>query len=239
MLTAYLDESWHDHKDFTIVAGFLGNAEQWEKCERDWKAGLGSRKHLHMKHLRWSKEERVGRLLNELGPIPHAAGLTALFAVARVADYEDLIDGTHMQKLLKGYQICVLAITHMLIQEIPANETFKLVFENQEEYANAVVQIHKGSQDQTPDGRKKWVSVEFVQKDDTVLTEPADYLVFALLHHAWDSQSKRARLCSPIIQNTRPAFGRDHREPKQKEILRGFVKQMIEKHPGLMRSRDA
>jgi hypothetical protein len=239
MLTAYMDESWHDHKEFAILAGFVGNAEQWGKCEKDWIEGLGNRKHLHMNRLQWSKEERVRKLLSRLGPIPHAAGLTAVFAVAKVDDYEDLIDGTHMQKLMKGYQICVLAIASIISKEIPADETFKLVLENQSEYANAVVEIHKGATDQTPDGRKKWASVEFVEKDDTVLAEPADYLAFALLQQARDRESKRALLCSPILQNTKPAWGRDHREPQHKEIIRRFIRQMAEKHPNLMRSKDA
>ena len=39
MLTAYLDETGHEGKDLVILAGFLGTAEQWEKCETDWRAG--------------------------------------------------------------------------------------------------------------------------------------------------------------------------------------------------------
>ncbi|HKD62298.1 MAG TPA: DUF3800 domain-containing protein [Terracidiphilus sp.] len=238
MLTAYLDESGHDRKDFALIAGFLGNAEQWEKCEEDWIAALGSRRHLHMNSLQWSKEQRVGRLLARLGPIPHAAGLTALYAVARVADYEDLIDGTHMQKLMKGYQICVLGIVNLLMQDTSPNETFKTVFENQNEYANSVVQMHKGSRECAPDGRKRWASVEFVEKDDTVLTEPADYLAYALLQQARDPQSTRTRLCFPILQNPRYALARDHRLPEHREILRKFIWQMTEQHPNLMRSKD-
>jgi hypothetical protein len=236
MLTAYLDESWHDSRDFALIAGFVGNAEQWQRCETDWKTALGRRRHLHMKELQWSKEARVGRLLARLGSVPHDAGLTAVFAVVRVADYEDLVDGTLMQKLMKGYHVCVLGIVNLLQQQVPRDETFKLVFENQDEYANAVIQIHKGSQEQTPDGRKKWASVEFVQKNDTVLTEPADFLAYALLQQARDHESKRTQLCSSILQNPRPAWGRDHRQSK--EVLRNFIKQTMEKHPNLLRSRD-
>jgi hypothetical protein len=237
MLTAYVDESWHDSRDFALIAGFVGNTEQWQKCETDWKKALGARSHLHMKALKWSKEPRVKKLLSGLGVVPHAAGLTALFSVVRVADYEDLVDGTQMQKLMKGYHVCVLGIVNLLLQQVPSDETFKLVLENQTEYANAVIQMHHGSQDVTADGRKRWASVEFVEKNDTVLTEPADYLAYALLQHARDSQSRRTQLCSPILQNPRPAWGRDHRQSK--EVLRTFIRQMTEKHPNLMRSKNA
>jgi hypothetical protein len=237
MLTAYIDESCHDRKDFALVAGFLGNAGQWEKCEENWKTALGNRRHLHMNRLRWTEEKRVSRLLDRLGPVPHDAGLTAIFSAVRVADYEDLIDGTHMQKLMKGYFICILGIVNMLMQEIPSNETFKLVLENQSEYANGIIQTHRGSQEFTPDGRKKWASVEFLEKDDTVLTEPGDFLAYALLQLARDPQSVRTRLCSPILQNTKPALARDHRQSK--EVLRSFIKGMTDKHPNLMRSKHA
>ena len=75
MLTAYLDESGHESKGLIILAGFLGNFDQWTKCEAGWKAALGKRQHLHTKELRWSKPERVKRLLESLGPVPHFAGL--------------------------------------------------------------------------------------------------------------------------------------------------------------------
>ena len=98
MLTAYLDETGHEGKDLVILAGFLGTAEQWEKCEADWRSGLGKRKHLHMAELRWSRPERLRPLLSTLGPIPHAAGLQAVYSAVKIADYADLVDGTMMQK---------------------------------------------------------------------------------------------------------------------------------------------
>jgi len=236
MLTAYVDESNHNEKDFAVVAGFVGDPEQWGQCEADWRAALRPRRHLHMNNLRWANEKRVSGLLNRLGPIPHNAGLTAIFSAVRVADYEDLVDGTHMQKVMKGYLICVLGIVNLLMHQIPLNETFTLVLENQTEYAGGIIQTHRGSQEQTPDGRKRWASVEFIEKNNTVLTEPGDFLAYALLQQTRDPQSTRTQLCSPILQNPRPAWGRDHREARHREILRTFVKQMTEKHSNLMRS---
>jgi len=143
-----------------------------------------------------------------------------------------------MQKVMKGYLICILGIVNVLMQELRPDETFRLVLENQLEYANGVIQTHLGSLDTTPDGRKRWASVEFVHKDDTVLTEPADFLAYALMQQVRDPHSARAKLCSPILQNTRPAWGRDHRDERNKESLRTFVAQMAQKHPDLMCPKD-
>jgi hypothetical protein len=239
MLIAYLDESCHDKKDLALVAGFVGTFEQWEKCERDWRIALGDRQHLHLKRLRWSNKKGASHLLSRLGPVPHDAGLTAVFSAVRVTDYEDLVDGTHMQKLMKGYFICVLGIVNMLSQELSRHETFKVVLESQVEYANGVIRTHHGSLDHTPDGRKRWASVEFVKKGHTLLTEPGDYLAYALIQQARDPQSAKALLCAPILQNPRPAFARDHRQPGHRELLRTFIKGMAEKYPNLMRSRNA
>jgi hypothetical protein len=236
MLTAYIDESNHDQKHFAVVAGFVGSAEQWEKCAEDWNVALGARSHLHMNKLRWKHEKSIAKLLNRLGPVPHDAGLTAIFSTVSVADIEDLMDGTHLQKAMKGYLICVLGLVNVLMQQLPEDETFKLVLENQPEYANAVIETHRGSNDKTPDGRKRWVSVEFLDKEDTVLTEPGDFLAYALLQKSRDPLSARARLCAPILENSRPAWGRDHHLPQNRESLRTFVRQMTVKHPNLMRS---
>ena len=237
MLTAYLDESNHEGNGFVIMAGFLGNADQWTKCEADWRIALGKRKHLHMNELRWSKPERVKKLLDSLGPIPHSAGLQGLISTVDVADFEDLIDGTQMQKLMKGYFVTLLGIMHVIANSIAPEETFKLILETQNEYAYGVHQTFLGTRDMlTPSGQRKLVSVEFVDKDQTCLTEPSDFLAYALLQQHRDPQSKRTALCAPILKNTQPALGRHHSE--QKEVLRDYVRGMIERHPNLMRSRD-
>jgi len=213
MLTAYLDESGHEGKDLVILAGFLGADAQWAKCEADWKAVLEKRqrKHLHMASLRWGKPERVRKLLSELGPVPHVAGLQAVFSAVKVADYEDLLDGTLMQKLMKGYVISLLGVADVISKHIPEEETFKLVLEVQNEYARAAHQIYLGSADcRTPDGRRKWESLEFVAKDESVLAEPADFLAYAQVQQYRDASSVKSKLCEPILKNPRPALARNH-----------------------------
>lgn len=237
MLTAYLDESGHEGKGLIILAGFLGNADQWAKCETDWKAALGQRRHLHMADLRWSKPQRISKLLTTLGPVPHAAGLQGLISTVDVADFEDLIDGTQMQKLMKGYFVTLLGLINVIAHNIPSEETFKLVMEAQNEYEYGARQTFLGTRDMlTPSGKRKLVSIEFVAKDETCLTEPADFLAYAFLQQHRDPKSERAALCAPILKNAQSVLGRHHSQ--QKEVLRDYVRGMIERHPNLMRSRD-
>ena len=164
-------------------------------------------------------------------------GYKGLISTVNVQDFEDLIDGTQMQKLMKGYFVTLLGMIHLITHDIAPEETFKLVLEAQNEYAYGVHQTFLGTRDMlTPSGQRKLVSIEFVDKDQTCLTEPSDFLAYALLQQHRDPRSERALLCAPILRNTRPALVRHHSE--QKEVLRDYVRGMIERHPNLMRSRD-
>ncbi len=67
MLTAYLDESGHDSKDWMCLAGFLGNENQWKDCSEKWRIGLGpNRKSLHMRTLRWNNESTSGLSVRDI-----------------------------------------------------------------------------------------------------------------------------------------------------------------------------
>ena len=237
MLTAYLDETGHEGKDVVILSGFLGTAEQWGKCEAEWQAALKQRqrKHLHMAELRWSKPKRLRPLLSVLGPIPHAAGLQAVYSAVKIADFADLVDGTAMQKAMKGYFITLLGVADVITKNIPPEETFRLMLEVQTEYAAGAKQIYHGARDsRTPDGKRKWESLEFIKKDESVLAEPGDYLAYAQLQQYRDPKSIKSELCAPILKMMRPGLGRNHLA--EKETLRQFVRGMIQRHPALMRS---
>ena len=41
MLTAYLDESWEDVQTHFIVAGFLGDTDQWTAFDPEWREAVG------------------------------------------------------------------------------------------------------------------------------------------------------------------------------------------------------
>lgn len=222
MLTAYLDESGHEGRNLMVLAGFLGDSVQWGSCAENWKAALGQRKHLHMTELRWSKPERIEKLLCALGPIPHAAGLRAVFTTAAMSDYDDLTLGTELQQLYKSYMIALMGMVHVIAEGIPSNETFKLVLEANDRYRMNVESLFRATKKlQTSDGRQKLVSIEFVDKGVTSLTEPADFLAYALIQQHRNPGSVRERLCAPILENTQPAFGRRH--DLQPELVRDLV----------------
>src|SRR6266481_3768000 len=110
MLTAYLDESGHETKDWMFVAGFLGKENQWKELVPSWKEALGpQRKNLHMSDLRWNKQATKD-LLSRLGPIPYECKLQPVLAGVRMRDYEDLIEGTPAEKLLKGYLAAIIPL---------------------------------------------------------------------------------------------------------------------------------
>jgi hypothetical protein len=192
MLTAYLDESGHETRDLMVLAGFLGDSVQWGNCAENWKIALGRRKSLHMKSLQWSKPKRIEKLLCALGPVPHAAGLRAVFTTAAMSDYDDITTGAKLERLYKSYMISLMGIIDVVSDNIPANETFKLVLEANDQYRVNVQSLFKAARKlKTSDGRQKLTSIEFVNKGITSLTEPADYLAYALIQQ-YRSRGSRA-----------------------------------------------
>lgn len=234
MLTAYLDESGHETKDAVIVAGFLGNDEQWRQCAEQWRAGLGKRKFLHMKKLRF-KRDRDRQLLERLGPIPHQCGLRALLGVVPVIRYFDLVSGTAAEKLTKGYYFCLITIFDAIVKNTPKDEAVKFVFEVQEEYEiQARSYFDANKHHLTSGGEPKFNSIEFIPKNSSILTQPADYLAFSLLQQFRDPQSVKSKWCDPIRHNTQPVFGLVH----DGEGLRRVIKSSLRKHPEFAKKKE-
>ena len=209
MLTAYLDESGHEAKEWMFVAGFLGNEEQWTNLVPLWRAALGQRKALHMKGLRWNSS-RTKELLARLGTIPDKCKLTPVLGGVRVKDYEDLLVGTPAQRLLKGYVTCIYPLVINVLRHIPSSERLEIVLEQQDEYQPfaecalaAIVSLRKQRPDWflTDDGLPKLAKWSFVAKDSTILTQPADYFVYALRQLYQDKNSKKTEWCKPILNS--------------------------------------
>ena len=209
-MRAYIDESGHEQKGWMFLAGFVGNNEQWTEFVPIWKEALGpQRKLLHMNQLRW-KKDRTRRLLERLGPVPSNCKLIPMLAGVRYQDYEDLVSGTPEQKLLKGYIACLAPMVIQTLRGIPKDETLELVFEEQQEYASlvdmslamAVIAASQGEPwSQTPDGKPKLAKWGFVKKGSTIMTDPADYLAFALREVWTNPKSQKARWCHPILKS--------------------------------------
>jgi hypothetical protein len=207
MMRAYLDESGHESKGWVFVAGFLGTEDQWTDFVPKWKIGLGpQRKSLHMSRLRW-KNDRTRRLLARLGPIPHECGLEAVIGGVRVADYDDLVVGTEDEHILKGYMAALTPLVLNVLRGIPKDERVEFVFEEQREYHESIdmVMAIASRMDRphtmTSDGLPKIAKWGFVPKGSTVMTDPADYIAFALREDHIDHGSKKAQWSSPILSS--------------------------------------
>ena len=210
MLYAYLDETGQQGGDWVFIAGFLGNKEQWEDLAERWTHTLGEvqREHLHMTDLRWSKDS-TRRLLAALGPIPYDCGLRHVVSGVNVSHYRDLVAGSDVEKVMKGYPLCVQSTVWAITRVLPGDERVEICFESQDQYAartNEILStlIDAGSQGRLPlhmtsDGKPKLAKWSFVPKRSTILLEPADYLAYALTQFYRDKTSKKSQWCKPII----------------------------------------
>jgi hypothetical protein len=205
MFRAYIDESGHEALSWVIVGGFFGHEDEWERFVPLWKQGLGpQRKSLHMSDLRWKKDS-TRRLLERLGPIPDSCGLRRCVGGVNVQHYQDLIAGTMAEKALKGYQAALTPMVIHVLRAVPPTERIEFVFEEQREYEEAVHNtMHfaatiRHDYQVTADGLPKVAKWGFVPKGSTVMTDPADYLVYAAREFQIDWKSQRAQWCLPIL----------------------------------------
>lgn len=210
MMRAYIDESGHESKGWMFLAGYLGKEDQWRKFDNQWRIGLGpQRKFLHMTNLRWN-QNRTKLLLERLGPIPEACGLVPIFSGVCYGDYEDLINGTSAEKLLKGWLACLFPLVLQTLRVVPEDEHLELIFEEQREYqahANTALNCELSIPDhewkRSKDGSPKIAKWRFVSKGRTTRTDPADYLAFAL-RHVWEKENRHAKkrdCCRPILKS--------------------------------------
>lgn len=248
MITAYLDESGHETKDWMFVAGFFGNDEQWKALVPLWEEALGpQRKHLHMNGLRWNSDS-TKKLLARLGPLPYKSSLRPTLAGVCARDYEDLLSGTMGQKLLKGYVACIIPMVIQILRSIPQNERLEVVFEQQREYEpyaklamKAITDLNVFNQDfmSTEDGLPKLAKWSFVPKNSTLLTEPADYIAFALRHLWQDENSKKTQWCRPILDpSDGAAVGAILRREQIRQIMTGTMSIAMERTLNQMNVRN-
>jgi hypothetical protein len=215
MITVYLDESGQSERNsIMVLAGFWGNKEQWDALVPDWVSCLGKRKSLHMKTLRLNSKTGAARgkiLLDRLGPLPHKHKLTPLFAAVKVSDYSDLIEDTKSEREFTGYRVCLVAVMQRLSKYIPAHESIKLVCEDQHEYEiparQAFRQVRVTPPISSPD-RPYFSGIEFIPKHSSVLTEPSDFLAYAIAEgYNRGVNSRKAKLCKPIIGPSGQVYG--------------------------------
>jgi hypothetical protein len=203
VLRAYLDESGHEGDGYVFLAGYLGNEDQWRNLASRWRAGLGQKKSFHAKKLR--RSAATERLLARLGPIPEEVGLTPLFGGVKVSDYFDLVRGTNAEKFSKGFNMALCPLVLKTLHFVPKDERVEFFFEQQNEYEFGVNQLLgwlsqcSSRELVNADGKSKIARWGFVPKDSTILTQPADYLSYALTQVYRDAGSKKSEWCRPIL----------------------------------------
>ena len=205
MLTAYVDESGHDNPDWVVIAGLLGNDDQWKHLASEWRVALGKRRSFHMRKLRFTHQS-TKRLLETLGPMPAHCGLRRIVGAIKVSDYADLIGtGPVNEQALKGYILALLGMTYQVLRHLPKGERLEIVFEQQDEYQPvahellSMVAIGNYPWLKTDTGETKLAKWRFVPKDSTILTQSADYMAYAVLQYYRDKDSRKAQWCRSIL----------------------------------------
>lgn len=207
MYTAYLDETGQHTNGWIFVAGFLGNEDEWKGFIPSWKDGLGSqRKRLHMHTLRWN-QPRTEKLLARLGPIPEACGLKAVAGGVNYGDYQELIEGTTVEKLSEGYLWCLFPLILCLLKYLPTDERVELIFGEQFIYQKRALsllsQLVRETRGDprfcTSDGLSKLAKWSFAPWEDTPLLDPSDYYASALANYHHDKNSCKTQWCMPIL----------------------------------------
>jgi hypothetical protein len=211
MITLYLDESEHSTADkYMAVGGFYGNDAQWCSFASEWKHALGSRKALHMRALRINaKPKRAKRLMDSLGPLPYKHGLKPICSAVKFDDYVDLLSSGNIEtkKAMAGYPTCLNGVLIALNKLVPAHESIKIVCEDQKQYADVAMRIYRATTMQLNNEPENpyFSGIEFIPKNSSILTQPADCLAYAVTHWLENPKSQASAICRPILGDGRVA----------------------------------
>jgi hypothetical protein len=208
VFTAYLDESGQEQDDWMFIAGYVGGEAAWGKFPGLWAKALGSqRTHLHMNRLRFIKLHEQ-RMLARAALVPKQCGLTPILVTSRVKDYADMLTLEGDGLIHAAYIMCCKAAVFAALRVVPSNERLEIVLERQDRYGliaeQEIERISKSTE--VPevllmeDGKTpKLANWRFIEKKDSVLCEPADYLAYAFLQYARNKTSVKSRWTYPII----------------------------------------
>jgi hypothetical protein len=203
MLYAYCDESGHEQREqYMFLAGFLGNEKQWRLAATEWRrAGGGPEFHTTSLVRRKRSESKLARLAT----VPTFCGLRPIVTGVRMSDYWDLVSGSPDEKRAKGWCVALYPLVLETLISIPNSERATFIFEEQFEYqpyAHRVMNAVAEYPDQrlrTETGLSKLAHWDFLPKEMTILTQPADYLAFSLMSFFREPGSQAARLTKPML----------------------------------------
>jgi len=214
ILTAYFDESGvHDddqrENHCCVVAGYVGNSEQWHDLAAEWIPAIHPRKNLHMKKLRWNQHpERIGPLLARLGPLPEKYNLQPVQVWVRWCDYKAVF-GKPNDPFTEPYVLCAnLSIVACLLEFLPSDDSIYFIFDRQEG-------IRRETMQKVRDVTYDWLGVdrrvegiEFISRHQTVCLDPADYLAFMSHEEALDAESRKVKLGRTIFDGRQSIGGK-------------------------------
>jgi hypothetical protein len=229
---AYLDETGiHDPDNSCIIAGFLGTDEQWNQFDVEWKKGLGKRKSLHMKELRWNKPKRITALLQRLGRIPDSCGLERIMGIVRGNDYEDLVPRSPLIRLIASpYMMAMQPCILQTIKYVPQDEGVHFIFERQDRYSPFAhfPETFYGQEFKDKEGNPR-VTVTYVEKGFTRRTEPADYLASEMAQCDIDNSSFKAEAGRSILGDSMMIGARISRD--QIRVITMLAKMLLARDP--------
>lgn len=211
-LTSYIDESRHEQSDdHMVVAGFCGSENQWKSFLIEWQRALDKKYALHMKDLRWSGEKgerRTKALLARLGPVPYRHGLCPVYGAVKVSDYFDLIEGDpEFEQKICGYILCLAVVLSVLVRDLPGHVKVKIICDKQYQYEPLARELFKSFREMVAKSPKNayFEDIDFITRDSLALTQPADYLAFALTKVLDEKGSKKELWCRPIFNGKEPS----------------------------------
>ena len=128
----------------------------------------------------------------------------------------------------------------MVLRGTPKHERLEFVFEQQNEYARAVDTMmgfytHPTLSPRyafTSKGLPRIAKWSFVPKGTTLMTDPADYLAFALRELHAHPRSQKAEWCKPIFHGRWAGFGRTLTREQTRRIV-SRAQGMANAHSGL------
>jgi hypothetical protein len=185
----------------------MGDDAAWQTFVSLWTKAIGpQRTHLHMKDLRFTKIS-TQKLLAKVGPIPKQCGLIPIFASIRFSDYSDLLTMEKDKRIHSAYMMCCRAAAVFAMRRTPKNDRVEIVFERQDRYGciaeqefDRLSKTKEHSELLMEDGEtSKLANWRFVNKEETVMCEPADYFAYAMLQQARNKNSVKAQWTRSIL----------------------------------------
>jgi hypothetical protein len=212
IMIAYFDESGIHDDDLRenhccVVAGYVGNSEQWHALAAEWIPAIRPRKNLHMKELRWKKHpERIGLLLARLGPIPEKYNLQPVQVWVRWCDYKTVFNQS-ADPFMAPYVLCAnLSIVTCLLDFLPSDDSIYFIFDRQEGLRRETMQKVRDIVYDWLGADRRVEGIDFISRHTNVCLDPADYLAFMSHEQALDPGSQKVKLGCSIFDG-RPSIG--------------------------------